>query len=305
MKHIISTKNLEKDVVEEILLRAKAMEEGCKNGKIEKLLIDKIIACVFFEPSTRTRLSFETAALKLGAQVISVENAKENSSSYKGETIEDSARILSIYADAIVMRHSIAGSVEKAVSVATKSIINAGDGPNQHPSQGLLDLYTIKKELGRLDNLTVAFVGDLLFSRTIRSLIPLLGLYSNNKLIFISPRRLELPKEYVDDLKNKGIDILETDDFEKGLESADIVYMTRVQKERFDDINEYNNVKDSYVLGLDKLNKMKNDAIIMHPLPRINEIAQEVDSDPRAAYFRQAENGLYVRMALLLYVFGL
>ena len=305
MKHIISTEDLEKKIVEEILLRAENMEQACKEGKIEKLLKDKIIACIFFEPSTRTRLSFETAALKLGAQVISVENAMTNSTAYKGETVEDSTRMLSIYADVIVMRHSIMGTAERAVSVATKPVINAGDGANQHPSQGLLDLYTIKKEFGKLENLNITFVGDLLYSRTLKSLMPLLILYPNNKFTFVSPRELELPREYIEELKAKGAKIEESNDLGEALKNADVLYMTRVQKERFTNIEDYNKVRDLFLLKVEHLKEMKKDAIIMHPLPRVNEIDPQIDADPRAAYFRQAENGLYVRMALLCYVLGL
>jgi aspartate carbamoyltransferase catalytic subunit len=302
MPHILSTKDFKKDEVEKILARAGEMEVSLKSGKVEKLLQDKIVACIFFEPSTRTRLSFETASLRLGAKVISAEDASENTSAYKGETIEDTARILSGYSDIVVIRHPIAGEISKAAKVSTKPIISAGDGAAEHPTQGFLDLYTIKKELGRTENLTIAFAGDLLYSRTLRSLVPLLNLYTGNKFIFISPKELKLPKEYTEELKNVGVSFEEVDNLEEGMKSSDVLYMTRVQKERFADIADYNKVKDLFILTKDMLKNLKKDAIIMHPLPRINEIEHGIDSDPRAAYFRQAENGICVRMALLLYV---
>lgn len=305
MKHILTAKQFKKEDLEKILERAKLMEEECKSGKVSKLLNDKIVACIFFEPSTRTRLSFETAALKLGAQVISAENARENSSAYKGETIEDTTRILCSYGDIIIMRHPEAGILDKAAKVATKPIINAGDGSNQHPSQGLLDAYTIKKEHGRLDNLHIAFGGDLLNSRTLRSLVPFLSFYPGNTFYFVSPKKLALPSEFINELKKNGVSYKETGNLDEVLPLLDVLYMTRVQKERFKDSNDYEKVKDLFILKQEHLKNMKANAIIMHPLPKINEIETEVDKDPRAAYFREAQNGLYIRMALLLDVLGI
>jgi aspartate carbamoyltransferase catalytic subunit len=305
MLNIISTNQFTKEEVEKILLQSTLMEKAYKNNKIEQVLQDKIVACVFFEPSTRTRLSFETAALKLGAKVISAENAMENSSTYKGETIEDTTKVLCSYADIVVIRHPVAGTLEKAAKVSTKPLINAGDGANQHPTQGLLDLYTIKKECGRLTNLNIGFGGDLLNSRTLRSLLPLLRFYEGNKFYFISPKELELPREFIKELKDKGVVFEELRSLEEALPALDVLYMTRVQKERFANENDYEKVKDLFILKKEHLKKLKPNAIIMHPLPKINEIEPEVDSDPRAAYFRQAQNGLYVRMALLCYVLGL
>lgn len=304
MKHIYSAKQFKKEEVEEILSRAEKMEKQCEEGKIEKILQDKIIACIFFEPSTRTRLSFETAALKLGAQVISSENASNSSSAYKGETIEDTTKMLCSYADAVVIRHPVAGTVESAVKVATKSIINAGDGANQHPSQALLDLYTIKKEHKRLDNLTITFVGDLLNSRTLHSLVPLLLMYENNKFNFISPKALKLPVSFTQELKEKGIEFTESENLEEVLGISDVLYMTRVQKERFENLEDYEKVKDAFILKVENLKDLKKEGIIMHPLPRLNEIEVGIDADSRAAYFRQAQNGLYIRMALFAYIFG-
>lgn len=301
MKHIISVRQFKKDEVENILAQAKKMEESCVSGSVEQVLKDKIVACIFFEPSTRTRLSFETAALKLGAKVISAENAMENTSAYKGESIEDTTKILCSYADIVVIRHPIAGTLEKAEKVATKSLINAGDGIAEHPTQGFLDLYTIKKEHGRLDNLHIGFGGDLLNSRTLRSLLPLLCLYQGNKFYFISPKELALPTDFTQDLKDKGVDFKEVNNLEENLAELDVLYMTRVQKERFSNKEDYEKVKDLFIFKKEYLDKLKKEAIIMHPLPKINEIDKEVDSDPRAVYFKQAQNGLYIRMALLVY----
>ena len=304
MNHIINANQFKKNEVEKILVRSAEMEWQCKVEKTEKLLKDKIVACIFFEPSTRTRLSFETAALKLGAQVISMENAGVSSSAFKGETIEDTTRMLSSYADVVVVRHPEKGSLEKAAKVSTKPIINAGDGANQHPTQGFLDLYTIKKEHGRLTNLNIGFGGDLLNSRTLKSLVPLLRLYEGNKFYFLSPKELELPRDFIKELKDTGVAFEELRSLEEKLGELDVLYMTRVQKERFANVEDYNKVKDLFIFKKEYLKKLKPGAIIMHPLPKINEIELEVDLDSRAAYFRQAQNGLYVRMALLCHVLG-
>lgn len=308
MNHVLHTKQFKKEDVEQILgnvPRMKGFVERLQSGeRIERPLEGKIIACVFFEPSTRTRLSFETAALRLGAKVISAEDANENSSAHKGETIEDTGRTLSCYADAIVMRHYEMGAAERMAKVSTSPVVNAGDGANQHPSQGLLDMCTIQTEHKRLDNLKIAFVGDVLNSRTLRSLVPLLMLYSGNKFYFISPKELRLDEEYRNFLKDNNVDFVELDELNGTLPEVDVLYMTRVQKERFANVEDYEKVKDSFILTPEHVAKLKGDAIIMHPLPRVNEINAEIDKDNRAAYFRQAQNGLYVRMALLLYVFG-
>lgn len=303
MKNIISANQFTKKEVEKILARSELMEKSCRIGKISQILKDKIVACIFFEPSTRTRLSFETAALKLGAKVISAENAMENSSAYKGESIEDTIKILCSYADIVIIRHPEAGILEKAAKVATRPLINAGDGANQHPTQGLLDLYTIKKEHRRLANLNIGFGGDLLNSRTLHSLLPLLRLYPGNKFYFISPTKLRLSRNFIQELKRNKVLFEETQSLEKTLPFLDVLYMTRVQKERFQKISDYNKIKDLFIFKKQHLKKMKKNAIIMHPLPKVNEIEKEVDEDFRAAYFRQAQNGLYVRMALLAYSF--
>jgi aspartate carbamoyltransferase catalytic subunit len=305
MTNILSTKQFTKEEIEKILSRALLMENDLKEGKVKKLLSDKVIACIFFEPSTRTRLSFETAAIRLGANIISVENAEVSSSSFKGETVEDTTRMLSCYADAIVMRHHKPGAVEAASLVSTKPIINAGDGANQHPSQALLDTYTIKKEHGRLDNLSVAFVGDLKNSRPLHSLMPILEFYPNNTFYFISPKELAIPEDLRQELKDKKIKFVESQNLEETLPKVDVLYMTRVQKERFQNIEDYEKVKDLYLLRSEHLKLLRKDSIIMHALPRVNEIDHAIDIDSRACYFRQAQNGLYVRMAIYLYVFGL
>ena len=305
MNHILSANQFKKQDLDKILLRAEEMEKQVGAGKVNKLLADKIVACLFFEPSTRTRMSFESAALRLGAQVISMENGAESSSAHKGETLEDSIKIVSAYSDLIVLRHPEAGAAEKAAGVCTVPIINAGDGPNQHPTQGLLDLYTIKKEKGTLENLTFAFVGDLIYGRTLHSFLPFLSEYPNNKFYFISPKELALPAEYKELLKSKNLIFEEGQNLEAALKEADVIYMTRVQKERFKNVEDYNKVKDLFLLKQEHLNQIKKDAIIMHPLPRVNEIDPAIDQDPRAAYFRQAKNGLYTRMALLLHALGI
>ncbi len=303
MKHIISAKNFSKQEVEKILCMAEEMEKDCKSGKVQKKLEDKIIACIFFEPSTRTRLSFETAGLKLGAKIISAENASVNSSAFKGETIEDTTKIICGYADALIIRHPEKGSAEKAVSVATKPILNAGDGAGEHPSQAFLDLYTIKKEHGRLENLHIAFGGDLKHSRTLHSLVPFLKMYKGNVFYFVSPEELSLPKEYTENLEKEGVNFKVMRSLEEALPYLDVLYMTRVQKERFGNKADYEKVKNLFILKEKDLNLLKDTAIIMHPLPKVNEIECGVDNDKRAAYFRQAENGLYIRMALLSYIF--
>ncbi|MEK7140811.1 MAG: aspartate carbamoyltransferase [Patescibacteria group bacterium] len=302
MNHILTGGQFaDKKLLEKIFKRA----EGFEKGKVSKLLEDKVVATLFYEPSTRTRLSFESAAVRLGASIISTENASANSSAFKGETIEDTIRVVESYADIIVMRHPEKGSAERAAKVSSVPIINAGDGAHEHPTQAMYDAYTIKKEMGHLDKLTIAFVGDLLYGRTVHSLLPMLSMYEGNNFIFVSPKELALPEEFKKELKEKNISFSETQNLEDALKNADVIYMTRVQKERFSNIEDYNKVKDLCLLKPEHLKLMKAKSAIMHPLPRVNEIDSALDSDPRAAYFRQAKNGLYVRMALLCYALGL
>jgi len=305
LKCVLSTEQFtSRQMVNELLDLAGEMEKGLQRGSLPQSLSGKIVACMFFEPSTRTRLSFETAALRLGGQVIGTENAQISSSTVKGEILEDTIRIVSGYADCIVMRHPQDGAAEVAAKVSPVPLINAGDGGNQHPSQALLDLYTIKKEKGRLEDLDIAMVGDLLYGRTIHSTLTLLSLYPNNRFHFIAPQRLALPQKYKDLLKERNVFFDESEDMRAVLPKADVLYMTRVQKERFESKEEYEKLKDAYILDTAALGEAKEDAVIMHALPRINEIALAVDKDPRAAYFRQARNGLYMRMALLHYLLG-
>ena len=305
MRHILNTQQFSKADIENIFSVVPEMEKICRSGKIGDQLKGKIIACMFFEPSTRTRLSFESAAIRLGAEIISTENASISSSAFKGETIQDTVRMLNCYADLIVMRHPKNGEVEAGAQVSAKPVINAGDGNNQHPTQGLLDLYTIQKEKGKLTNLNIGFGGDLLNSRTMKSLLPLLKLYTGNKFYFISPKELELPREFIKELKSSGVIFEELRSLSEALPDLDVLYMTRVQKERFYNADDYEKVKNLFILKKEDLKSMKTDAIIMHPLPKITEIEREIDEDSRAAYFRQAQNGLYIRMALLCYTLGI
>lgn len=260
----------------------------------------KKLATLFYEPSTRTRLSFEAAMLELGGNVLGFSEAT-SSSAAKGETVEDTARIVSGYADIIVMRHPLEGAPMVAAQSVTVPVINAGDGGHHHPTQTLTDLMTIKKEMGRLDDLTVALCGDLKYGRTVHSLISALSRYDNIRLVLASPPELRLP-DYVKDgvIKKNSMPYEETASLEKALEKADVLYMTRIQRERFTDKDEYERLKDSYVLNAAKMRLAKNDMCVLHPLPRVGEIAREVDSDPRACYFRQALYGKYIRMALIL-----
>jgi aspartate carbamoyltransferase catalytic subunit len=261
----------------------------------------KVLATLFYEPSTRTRLSFESAMLRLGGSVLSTENAKEFSSAIKGESMEDTARIVSAYADGIVIRHYEEGSSKLAAQVASKPVINAGDGRGQHPTQALLDLYTIYREIGRVDKFTIAMVGDLANGRTIRSLAYLLGKFKEIKIIFVSPSNLKVGADIKEYLSRHEVDFVEEDDLSKVLPTVDIIYMTRIQKERMS-IEDYEKAKGKYVINTESLSLIKPSARIMHPLPHVDEISLplEVESkDKRVAYFRQAENGLYVRMALL------
>jgi aspartate carbamoyltransferase catalytic subunit len=263
------------------------------------------MATLFYEPSTRTRFSFEAAMHRLGGSVVSTENAAEFSSVAKGETLEDTVRILNGYADVLVIRHYEVGSARRAASVSRIPVINAGDGAGQHPTQALLDLYTIHKEIGAIDGLRIAMVGDLAQGRTVRSLAYLLSKYQDVRIYFVAPPLLKMKEDILDHLREKGVWYTEETDLDKVLPEVNVVYQTRIQKERFGDrIADYEQCRGVYLIASESLRLMKADAIVMHPLPRLDEIAKEVDSDPRAAYFRQAQNGLCVRMALLTMVLG-
>lgn len=298
-QHLTSTKQLSRADTDAILAEAAAMEKVLAKGGDDRLH-GKILAALFYEPSTRTRLSFESAMQRLGGMVITADGF-QFSSLYKGESLEDTIIMVSGYSDIIAMRHPDAGSADRAAAVSPVPFINAGDGPGQHPTQALLDLYTIQKERGTVDGLHIAMCGDLLYGRTVHSLTYLLGLYENMRFTFVSPHRLALPEKVSSFLKDKNIPYEETTDLAAGLD-ADILYMTRVQKERFDDVEEYEKLKDSYILTAKHL-KGKT-VTVMHPLPRVGEISTDVDELPTAAYFRQAKNGVPVRMALLTMLLG-
>ncbi len=298
-KHLTSTKQLTRADTEEILRVAKTMQ-GFREKGVTDLLKGKVLAALFYEPSTRTRMSFETAMLRLGGEVLTAEGI-QFSSLYKGETIEDTMEMIGQYADIIAMRHPEQGSADKAAGASRVPFINAGDGPGQHPTQALLDLYTIKEECGKIDDLHVAMVGDLRYGRTVHSLCYLLGLYKNIRLTLISPKELTMPEKVTSFLKEKNIPYEEKDDIAAGLD-ADMMYMTRVQQERFADKSEYERLKLKYVLTAKHLKGKK--VVVMHPLPRVGEIATDVDTLPNAAYFRQAGNGVPVRMALLAMLLG-
>ncbi len=293
-KHLTSTKQLTRADTDVILKTAGEMEKVLKKGGDDRLH-GKILASLFYEPSTRTRLSFEAAMQRLGGQVVTADGL-QFSSMYKGETIEDTMMVVGQYADIIAMRHPEQGSADKAASASPVPFINAGDGPGQHPTQALLDLYTIKKECGRTEGLHIAMVGDMKFGRTVHSLSFLLGLYPDIRLTFVAPPQLMMPPKVTDFLKEKKIPYTETEVLDDALD-ADALYMTRVQKERFTDIAEYERLKNAYILTAKHV--AGRPVKILHPLPRVGEIATDVDPLPNAAYFRQVRNGVPVRMALL------
>ncbi len=294
MKHVTESQQFDLKNIEKIFQLADSLE---KNKDLP--LKGKIMASLFYEPSTRTRFSFESAMLRLGGNVITTENAREFSSAAKGETIEDTIRIVNKYADVIVLRHFEKGASIRAAAVSKIPVINAGDGTGQHPTQALLDLYTIQKEIGKIDNLKIAFVGDLKNGRTVRSLAYLLGKYNAIEIFFISPKALKIGADIKDYLKRHKISYQELENWNLILGKIDALYQTRIQKERFKTEKEYQKYKGKYVLTMNEVGKIKNKSIIMHPLPRVDEIAVEVDSSPKAAYFKQAEYGLLIRMAIL------
>ena len=304
-RDLISINDLSNKEIEEIFRLADESYQLIKRQARANVFPGKIMATIFYEPSTRTRLSFEAAMLKLGGEVISTESAKHFSSAIKGESLEDTIRIVGGYADIIVLRHYEEGAAKRASSVSSVPIINAGDGPGEHPTQALLDLYTIKKEFGDINDFKIAMIGDLLYGRTIHSLIHLfLKLCKNIKVFLVSPEELRLPEEYKSFLKDQGIESYETDSLSEIIPQVDILYVTRIQKERFKSQILYDKVKDSFLINPESIGQLGEKAIIMHPLPRVNEIAREIDSDSRAAYFRQAQNGLYIRMAILQLILG-
>lgn len=270
----------------------------------QNLLDGKVVASLFFEPSTRTRLSFETAISRLGGRIVGFTDSS-SSSVTKGETLHDTTKMVSNYADLIVMRHPLEGSARYASQVSDVPVINAGDGANQHPTQTLLDLYSIIKTQGRLDNINIFMVGDLKYGRTVHSLLQALSVFENPIFNFIAPPELAMPDEYKRFLTNKGIKFFEHTEFTDIISEADIIYMTRVQKERFTDPIEYEKVKNVYILRNSMLDNTKSTMKILHPLPRVNEIHTDVDSNPKAYYFEQALNGVFTRQAIISHIMGL
>ncbi|MGZ3493133.1 MAG: aspartate carbamoyltransferase [Thermodesulfobacteriota bacterium] len=301
-KDILHGNQFSRKDIDGIIDVASGFEKKLKKKDSLTLLKGKILATLFFEPSTRTRLSFEAAMQRLGGGVISL-GSVESSSVAKGETLADTVRTVSQYADAIVIRHPRTGSAKEAADAAPIPVINAGDGIGQHPTQALLDIFTIKKEMGSLKNLTVSMVGDLKYGRTVHALAELLSLFQA-RLYFVSPLALRMPEEITSGLKAKGIEVVETEDMSKGASESNLIYMTRIQKERFSDLSEYEKAKGSYILSKSFLDRIKKKITILHPLPRVDEISTDVDDYPGAAYFRQMKNGVFVRMALLAMIFG-
>jgi aspartate carbamoyltransferase catalytic subunit len=299
LHHVIEAQQFDVPTLTKLIEMTEKMEKVVASGGTSDYH-NRIMATLFYEPSTRTRFSFETAMHRLGGRVISTENAREFSSVSKGETLEDTIRILNGYADVIVMRHNEVGAAKRAAAVSRVPIINAGDGAGQHPTQALLDLYTVRKEVGKIDGLSIAMVGDLAQGRTVRSLAYLLSKYKDVKMYFVAPPLLRMKEDILNHLRERNIWYVEESELAKVLPEVDVVYQTRIQKERFGDrVEDYEACRGVYVIDQDCLRLMKPDAIVMHPLPRLDEITMDVDKDHRAAYFRQAQNGLYVRMALL------
>ena len=298
MRSLIDITDFSVEELQELLETACDISEH--PGKYAEICHGKKLATLFFEPSTRTRLSFEAAMMELGGNVIGFSEASSSSAS-KGESIADTAKMISCYADIMAMRHPKEGAPYVAARSASIPVINAGDGGHCHPTQTLADLLTIYRELGRLENLTVGFCGDLKYGRTVHSLISALSRYHNIKVILVSPEELRLPK-YVryEVLDKHHMEYVETTSLDEAIPQLDVLYMTRIQRERFDSFDEYERLKDSYILTAEKMSLAKPDMRVLHPLPRVNEISVKVDEDPRAAYFRQALNGKYMRMALII-----
>lgn len=297
MKNVISCDQFTKEDLKEIFDLADVVRTN--PNKYMNALEGKVVTTLFFEPSTRTRLSFETAIVRLGARLVSTENGRTSSSSTKGESLEDTIKTVSGYTDAIVMRHSCNEAAERAAKVSTVPIVNAGSGKGEHPTQSLLDAYTIRREKGRLNNLKIAILGDLINGRTIHSLIKLFGLYDNIEFYALSMEHLELPDKYVKIIKDTGNKYIKCNTFSDIPKDVDIMYHTRIQAERSDsDLG-----TEKFIIDKSVLDQFSENTIIMHPLPRVNEISTDIDNDKRAKYFEQAHNGMWVRMALLLKVF--
>ncbi|MBQ2668194.1 MAG: aspartate carbamoyltransferase [Clostridia bacterium] len=303
MRHLVDPLDL---TLEETLRLLDLADDVADHGDAYAHKCDgKILATLFYEPSTRTRLSFESAMMRLGGKVLGFSNAS-SSSAAKGESVADTARMISCYADIVAMRHNKEGAPRVASMYSTIPVINAGDGGHQHPTQTLTDLLTIRREKKRLDNLTIGLCGDLKFGRTVHSLIKSLVRCENIRFVFISPEELHVPSYIIEEVvKPSGCEYKEVRTMDEVLPELDVLYMTRVQRERFFNEEDYIRLKDSYILDAEKMKLASENLIVMHPLPRVNEIAVEVDDDPRAKYFVQAQNGVYVRMALILMLLGI
>ncbi|MFC1465157.1 MAG: aspartate carbamoyltransferase [Candidatus Brachytrichaceae bacterium NZ_4S206] len=302
-RDVVSISDLSKAEIRAVLDQALRFEQQLKDASMIPLLNGRILATVFYEPSTRTRLSFESAMHRLGGAVISVAEARTSSSAAKGESIYDSGRMLESYADVIVQRHPAVGSARALADAASVPVINAGDGTGEHPTQALLDLYTIEREKGTLDGLTVAMMGDLKHGRTVHSLAKALA-HWKTKLILCAPKALAMPGDLIAYLRNQGLIVIETENMSAALAQADVVYVTRIQQERFETVEEYMRYKGVYVVTEQAVRAAKPGIVVMHPLPRVDEISTDVDALPNAAYFRQARYGVFVRMALLAMVLG-
>jgi len=303
LHHVIEAQQFDPATLAELFQVTEKMEGVVAEGGVLDYQ-KRVMATLFYEPSTRTRFSFETAMHRLGGRVISTENAAEFSSVAKGETLEDTIRIMNAYSDVIVLRHYEVGAAKRAAAVSRIPVINAGDGVGQHPTQALLDLYTIRKEIGAIEGLRIAMVGDLAQGRTVRSLAYLLSKYRDVKIHFVAPPLLKMKQDILGHLSENHVWFTQETELEKVLPEVDVVYQTRIQKERFGAPSAYERCRGVYVINRASLSLMRPNAIVMHPLPRLDEITREVDEDPRAAYFRQAQNGLYVRMALLTMALG-
>ena len=300
LRNVVEAQQFDRPMLEALFEIAAEMEAVQRGTPAARALHGYIMATLFYEPSTRTRLSFEAAMRRLGGTVLTTESAGEYSSAAKGETLEDTMRTVDGYCDVIVLRHFQSGSAARAAGASARPLINAGDGPGQHPTQALLDVYTIRKELGRLDKVRVALVGDLANGRTVRSLAYLLSKFEEVELVFVAPDVVRMGDDIKDFLTQRGVKWSESDDLLAVAASCDVLYQTRIQKERFvDRPADYEKAKGKYIVTRQVMDALPKSGIVMHPLPRLDEITTEVDADPRAAYFRQAQNGLYIRMALL------
>ena len=297
MRHLISPLDFTVEELDQLLETASDIEKN--HTKYQDACKGKKIATLFYEPSTRTRLSFEAAMINLGGQVLGFSEASSSSAS-KGESVADTIRIISCYADICAMRHPKEGAALVAANNSSIPVINAGDGGHQHPTQTLTDLMTIKSLKGRLDNITIGLCGDLKFGRTVHSLINALLRYDNVKFVLISPNELKVPEYIIENIQKAGAEYKEVTKLEDVIGELDILYMTRVQRERFFNEEDYIRLKDSFILDKKKMSMAKDDMLVLHPLPRVNEISVEVDKDPRAVYFKQVQYGVYVRMALIL-----